>query len=150
MTVLKSGSTIVHPGFRKHVGVYAYRRSVLERYPSLPPSALEQTEQLEQLRLLAAGIRIRVFEVAPTGPGVDTPACLDRVRALLAGETDTAISPLARVRLLITDVDGCGSFGTTPSAAESSGCGRRFRSMVMAQVRHHAATGKSSGIGGPG
>ncbi|WP_313777876.1 hypothetical protein [Thiorhodovibrio frisius] len=48
-------------------------------------SALEQTEQLEQLRLLAAGVHIRAFEVAPTGPGVDTPACLEAVRALLAG-----------------------------------------------------------------
>ncbi|WPL20060.1 cytidylyltransferase domain-containing protein [Thiorhodovibrio frisius] len=75
-----------HPGFFKHVGVYAYRRSVLERYATLPACALEQTEQLEQLRLLAAGVHIRAFEVAHTGPGVDTPACLEAVRALLAGQ----------------------------------------------------------------
>ena len=95
-----------HPGFKKHVGVYAYRRSVLERYSQLPVSDLEQTEQLEQLRLLAAGISIRVFEVEPTGPGVDTPECLEKVRAILEGRPYITASPLAQVKLLITDVDG--------------------------------------------
>ncbi|MEA1052139.1 3-deoxy-manno-octulosonate cytidylyltransferase [Lamprobacter modestohalophilus] len=84
-----------HPGFRKHVGVYAYRRTVLERYASLPPSALEQTEQLEQLRWLAAGVRIRAFEVEPTGPGVETPDCLARVRALLAGAPNAGFAGVA-------------------------------------------------------
>ncbi|WP_249979314.1 3-deoxy-manno-octulosonate cytidylyltransferase [Vreelandella olivaria] len=95
-----------HPGFKKHVGVYAYRKRILEQYAQLPATALEQTEQLEQLRLLAAGLRIRAFEVAPTGPGVDTPECLEKVRALLEGKSYTPVSPLANVRLLITDVDG--------------------------------------------
>jgi 3-deoxy-manno-octulosonate cytidylyltransferase (CMP-KDO synthetase) len=95
-----------HPGYVKHVGVYAYRREVLTRYASLPPSALEQTEQLEQLRLLSAGMRIRTFEVAPTGPGVDTPECLERVRAIMAGEAETQMPSLAGVKLVITDVDG--------------------------------------------
>jgi CMP-2-keto-3-deoxyoctulosonic acid synthetase len=45
---------------------------------------LESAECLEQLRLLVAGIRIRAFEVAPTGPGVDTPECLRVVRELMA------------------------------------------------------------------
>lgn len=72
-----------HPGYKKHVGVYAYRRQVLEQYTDLPESPLEETEQLEQLRLLSAGFRIRAFEVEPTGPGVDTPACLEKVRAIL-------------------------------------------------------------------
>lgn len=95
-----------HPGFKKHVGVYAYRKRILEQYAHLPASALEQTEQLEQLRLLAAGLRIRAFEVAPTGPGVDTPECLEKVRAIISGKTYTTVSPLANVKLLITDVDG--------------------------------------------
>ncbi|MGM0855829.1 MAG: 3-deoxy-manno-octulosonate cytidylyltransferase [Pseudomonadota bacterium] len=95
-----------HPGFKKHVGVYAYRRRILEQYATLPASALEQTEQLEQLRLLSAGLRIRAFEVAPTGPGVDTRECLEKVRAILAGRPYTPASPLANVKLLITDVDG--------------------------------------------
>lgn len=95
-----------HPGFKKHVGVYAYRKRILEQYAHLPASALEQTEQLEQLRLLSAGVRIRAFEVAPTGPGVDTPECLERVRAILAGTPYTPVPPLSNVKLLITDVDG--------------------------------------------
>jgi 3-deoxy-manno-octulosonate cytidylyltransferase (CMP-KDO synthetase) len=95
-----------HPGFKKHVGVYAYRKRILEQYAILPASALEQTEQLEQLRLLSAGLRIRAFEVAPTGPGVDTPECLEKVRAILAGKPYSPVSPLASVKLLITDVDG--------------------------------------------
>lgn len=72
-----------HPGYKKHVGVYAYRRQVLEKYTSLPESPLEETEQLEQLRLLSAGFKIRAFEIEPSGPGVDTPACLEKVRAIL-------------------------------------------------------------------
>jgi 3-deoxy-manno-octulosonate cytidylyltransferase (CMP-KDO synthetase) len=68
----------------KHVGIYAYRREVLKVYADLPQPMIEQTEKLEQLRLLAAGFRIRVFEITPTGPGVDTPACLERVRVLMA------------------------------------------------------------------
>jgi 3-deoxy-manno-octulosonate cytidylyltransferase (CMP-KDO synthetase) len=68
------------PAFRKHVGVYAYRREVLERYPGLPPSPLEVCEKLEQLRLLSAGIRIRVWEVEPVGPGIDTPEDLAEAR----------------------------------------------------------------------
>lgn len=69
--------------FLKHVGVYAYRRHVLEKYGKLTQPMLEKTEKLEQLRLLHAGFKIRAFEVAPTGPGVDTPECLEYVRALM-------------------------------------------------------------------
>ena len=95
-----------HPGFKKHVGVYAYRKRILKHYSHLPASELEQTEQLEQLRLLAAGLHIRAFEVGPTGPGVDTPECLEKVRAILAGKNYTPTPSLANVKLLITDVDG--------------------------------------------
>lgn len=95
-----------HPGYKKHVGVYAYHRAVLEQYVALPNSPLEKTEQLEQLRLLGAGARIRAFEIESTGPGVDTPECLDKVRAIIAGKDYEAISPLAQIKLLITDVDG--------------------------------------------
>jgi 3-deoxy-manno-octulosonate cytidylyltransferase (CMP-KDO synthetase) len=70
--------------YLKHVGVYAYRRDVLASYLTLPRPMVEHAEQLEQLRLLASGIRIRAYEVEPTGPGVDTPECLERVRALMA------------------------------------------------------------------
>lgn len=93
--------------YRKHVGVYAYRRAVLQSYAQMPVPMLENAEKLEQLRLIAAGLRIRAFEVAPTGPGVDTPACLERVRSLMSGHGHaTPPEPLAGVRLVITDVDG--------------------------------------------
>lgn len=73
--------------YLKHVGVYAYRREVLAAYAGLPQPMIEHAEKLEQLRLLAASVRIRAFEVEPTGPGVDTPECLARVRAIMAGDT---------------------------------------------------------------
>jgi 3-deoxy-manno-octulosonate cytidylyltransferase (CMP-KDO synthetase) len=92
--------------YLKHVGVYAYRREVLAVYAGLPQPMVEQAEKLEQLRLLTAGIRIRAFEVAPTGPGVDTPECLARVRALMAGKQPVSPPSLAAVRLVITAVDG--------------------------------------------
>ena len=92
--------------YLKHVGVYAYRRDVLAAYSALPAAMLEQAEKLEQLRLLAAGLRIRAFQVAPSGPGVDTPECLARVRALMAGETPASLPTLAEIKLVITDVDG--------------------------------------------
>ncbi len=70
--------------YLKHVGIYAYRREILETYANLPQPMIEQAEKLEQLRLLAAGFRIRVLEISPTGPGVDTPECLEQVRTLMA------------------------------------------------------------------
>lgn len=92
--------------YLKHVGVYAYRRHVLQKFASLPLPMLEEAEKLEQLRLLSAGYRIRTFEVAPTGPGVDTPACLERVRAILENKPEPLPASLAQIKLVITDVDG--------------------------------------------
>jgi 3-deoxy-manno-octulosonate cytidylyltransferase (CMP-KDO synthetase) len=68
-----------------HIGLYAYRRAALERYVALPPSPLEKREKLEQLRALEAGMRIDVAIVDAVPLGVDTPADLERARALLAG-----------------------------------------------------------------
>lgn len=70
--------------YLKHVGVYAYRREVLEQYGKLPQPMLEKAEKLEQLRLLYTGFKIRAYTVAPTGPGVDTPEGLEEVRQLLS------------------------------------------------------------------
>ncbi len=67
-----------------HLGVYGYDRKALLRYPSLPPSALEVAEGLEQLRFLEAGCRVRVVDTECTPSGVNTPSDLDRVRELLA------------------------------------------------------------------
>ncbi|HVY62933.1 MAG TPA: 3-deoxy-manno-octulosonate cytidylyltransferase, partial [Planctomycetota bacterium] len=62
------------PGeFWKHVGIYAYRRDFLLKLATLPPSPLERTEMLEQLRVLEAGFPIAVAEAAAESRGVDTP-----------------------------------------------------------------------------
>ncbi len=65
-----------------HIGIYAYRRPALERFVSLRPSYLELREKLEQLRALEAGMRIDVAVVDTVPLGVDTPADLERARAL--------------------------------------------------------------------
>ncbi|HUO55545.1 MAG TPA: 3-deoxy-manno-octulosonate cytidylyltransferase [Rhodoblastus sp.] len=66
-----------------HIGLYAFRRAALERFVSLPPSALEKRERLEQLRALEAGMRIDVEIVDAVPLGVDTPEDLERARRLL-------------------------------------------------------------------
>ena len=66
-----------------HIGIYAYRRAALARFVALPPGRLEQREKLEQLRALEAGLRIDVALVDMAPFGVDTPADLERARALL-------------------------------------------------------------------
>lgn len=67
-----------------HSGIYAYRREALERFVAMPPSVLEKRERLEQLRALEAGMRIDVTVIDEVPFGVDTPADLERARALLA------------------------------------------------------------------
>ena len=70
----------------RHYGLYAYRVAFLERYPSLAPAPIERFEVLEQLRALWHGYRIVVEITGGTpAPGVDTPADLERVRAIYAG-----------------------------------------------------------------
>jgi 3-deoxy-manno-octulosonate cytidylyltransferase (CMP-KDO synthetase) len=68
-------------GYRKHLGIYAYRKAALERFAALPPSPLERTERLEQLRLLENGIAI--YDTI----GVDTEEDLARAEAVLKGQT---------------------------------------------------------------
>jgi len=66
-----------------HIGMYAYRRTSLERFVSLRPSPLELREKLEQLRALEDGMRVDVAIVDTVPLGVDTPADLERARVLL-------------------------------------------------------------------
>ncbi|HRP80216.1 MAG TPA: 3-deoxy-manno-octulosonate cytidylyltransferase [Aquamicrobium sp.] len=68
-----------------HIGIYAWRRAALERFVSLPQSALERREKLEQLRGLEAGMRIDAGIVDTVPLGVDTPDDLERARALISG-----------------------------------------------------------------
>jgi 3-deoxy-manno-octulosonate cytidylyltransferase (CMP-KDO synthetase) len=67
-----------------HIGIYAYRRSAIERFVSLPPSPLELRERLEQLRALEDGMRVEVGLVDTVPLGVDTPADLEHARRIFA------------------------------------------------------------------
>ena len=70
-----------------HIGLYAFRRPVLERFVKLPPSPLERREKLEQLRALEVGMRIDVALVDTVPLGVDTPEDLEKARAVLTGRS---------------------------------------------------------------
>lgn len=69
---------------KKHIGIYAYRRSVLMEYPSWPQTPLELAESLEQLRFLENGIGIRMVEGKGSVVSVDTPEQADEVRKYLS------------------------------------------------------------------
>jgi len=69
--------------FRKHTGLYVYRREYLLRLSKLPPTHLEQIEMLEQLRALEDGADIRVVDAAGSSIGVDTLDDYEKVRELL-------------------------------------------------------------------
>jgi 3-deoxy-manno-octulosonate cytidylyltransferase (CMP-KDO synthetase) len=69
-----------------HIGLYAYQRAALEKFVKLKPSQLELREKLEQLRAIEAGMRIDVAIVDAVPLGVDTPAELEKARAILRGK----------------------------------------------------------------
>lgn len=71
--------------YQKHLGLYAYRKSVLDRFPALPPSRLESIEKLEQLRFLENGIDVYVTSTPFDTIGVDTEEDLRAAEALLSG-----------------------------------------------------------------
>lgn len=71
--------------FRKHTGLYAYRRDFLLKFARWPASESETRESLEQLRALDHGVRIKVVEAVSPSIGVDTPEDLERVRAMMSG-----------------------------------------------------------------
>ena len=76
--------------FRKHTGLYAYRRSFLLEYAGWPQSELERLEALEQLRALERGVTILVVEADEPSIGVDTFEDLERVRALMSNKPSSA------------------------------------------------------------
>ena len=69
--------------FRKHTGLYAYRRDFLLEFARWPQSENERKESLEQLRALDRGVKIKVIEAASPSIGVDTMEDLERVRLLV-------------------------------------------------------------------
>lgn len=69
--------------YKKHVGIYAYRREYLLKFTQMEQTILERTEMLEQLRALENGVRIKVVEVDESSIGVDTQKDFDRVYEIL-------------------------------------------------------------------
>jgi 3-deoxy-manno-octulosonate cytidylyltransferase (CMP-KDO synthetase) len=67
----------------KHLGIYGYRRRALLDFVKIPPSRLERAEQLEQLRALENGMKIRVVISEAGSPGVDTPEEATEVERLI-------------------------------------------------------------------
>jgi 3-deoxy-manno-octulosonate cytidylyltransferase (CMP-KDO synthetase) len=72
--------------YRKHTGLYVYRREFLLRFTKLAQTDLEKTEMLEQLRALENGARIKVVEVSEISIGVDTAEDFERIREIIEGQ----------------------------------------------------------------
>ena len=70
----------------RHWGIYAYKRSALEKFVSLPEGNLERCEKLEQLRALENGMRIKCVVTEYSSIGIDTPEELEKAVAFLAEE----------------------------------------------------------------
>ena len=68
--------------FRKHTGLYIYRREVLLALAKWPQTELERTESLEQLRALEHGVKIKAIKASSASVGVDTLEDLERVRTM--------------------------------------------------------------------
>jgi 3-deoxy-manno-octulosonate cytidylyltransferase (CMP-KDO synthetase) len=66
-------SDISEPPFYKHLGIYIYRRDLLQQFTRLPTGSLEEHEKLEQLRALENGIRIKVWDTSLDSLRIDTP-----------------------------------------------------------------------------
>ena len=64
--------------YYKHIGIYAYRKEALQQFTELPPSLLEETEKLEQLRYLENGFKIRLALTDIPTIGIDTPEDLEK------------------------------------------------------------------------
>jgi 3-deoxy-manno-octulosonate cytidylyltransferase (CMP-KDO synthetase) len=71
----------------RHLGIYGFQRDFLHQFVAWPPSRLEQTESLEQLRALENGTRLRVVLTNELSPGVDTREQADAIEAHLLSQT---------------------------------------------------------------
>jgi 3-deoxy-manno-octulosonate cytidylyltransferase (CMP-KDO synthetase) len=83
--------------FKKHTGLYAYRRDFLLEYARWPQSENEKHESLEQLRALDRGVKIKVVEAASPSIGVDTMEDLARVRLMVAEPPAVASGSIVRM-----------------------------------------------------
>ncbi len=76
-----------HAGVRhyRHLGIYGFQRSFLFQFVAWPPSRLEMTESLEQLRAVENGVRLRIVLTDELSPGVDTPEQAEAIERQLLG-----------------------------------------------------------------
>ena len=87
---LPSASNLEPRTYFKHLGIYGYQRHFLLQFPHLEPTPLERAEQLEQLRALEHGHRIKLLETPHDTIGVDTPADLQHAETVLAASSASA------------------------------------------------------------
>jgi 3-deoxy-manno-octulosonate cytidylyltransferase (CMP-KDO synthetase) len=81
-----AGANLSPGNWWRHIGIYGYQLGVLRDYVAAEQSSYESLESLEQLRFLQAGVPVHVFPACASVPGgIDTPADLASVNALLAG-----------------------------------------------------------------
>ena len=81
---ISAGQPAAYAGAWRHIGIYAYRVQSLQQFAAWPPTPLETTEKLEQLRALENGMHIHLVALVKAPPaGVDTPEDLERMRAAL-------------------------------------------------------------------
>jgi len=78
-----ANSEVENPVYYKHMGLYGYTKDFLFTYKNIPPSSLERTERLEQLRVLEEGFRIKVVETKYDTISVDTAEDLEKVKEYL-------------------------------------------------------------------
>lgn len=74
--------------YKKHIGIYAYRREFLLQYAQMKPTSLEQIERLEQLRAIEHRVRIKVLETDYPSIGIDTEHDLKRVQSLIIAKPE--------------------------------------------------------------
>jgi len=84
--------------FRKHTGLYAYRREFLLEFTRMPQTTLEKIEMLEQLRALENGARIKVVKAAGRSIGVDTQDDLEKVRAIVSAGPSVSLDDYTCLR----------------------------------------------------
>lgn len=76
--------------YYKHLGIYAYRREFLLHYADLTPTPLQQAEDLEQLKILEHGFRIRTVIVESSSIGIDTPEDIKKVEQHLCKQSSSS------------------------------------------------------------
>jgi 3-deoxy-manno-octulosonate cytidylyltransferase (CMP-KDO synthetase) len=84
-TALQNDSSLISQ-YRKHTGIYVYRREFLLKYTKEKQTSLEKTEMLEQLRALENGARIKVLEVSESSIGVDTQEDYEKIKKVLEAQ----------------------------------------------------------------